>query len=174
MSLIIKKIVSNENDLCDIFSKLEVGNDKKKANKWFRLFKKNPFGKCMICDNKIKANEYILKINHIKFFKQKHYPPAFWINDQKYGITPICYCCFSLGYDIDTIKQNLLCSKKIKSSSIHYISNWYKKNNLCNYVKSDTNVSKLCGKEVYSDGYCLEHCELLCEGRVNFKKCKKH
>jgi hypothetical protein len=174
MSFTLKKIVTSNDDLCDIFSSLDISTEKKKANKWFRLFKRNPFGKCMICENKIRANEYVLKINRIKFFKQKNFPPAFWIKDDKYGITPICYCCASLGTNIEEITMKKNEHTHIPSSNIHYISNWYKTKSLCNYVKSDTNVSKLCGKQVFQDGYCLEHCELFYEGRINFKKCKKH
>lgn len=119
---------------------------------WYKYFKKNVYGKCQLCNNKIRVSQDISKILKINDYKNLKFPHVFWCDN-----IPICYYCNSLGNSINEINTK-------KRKKYNYLSNWYKYNKYCYY---GSNNIKLCGnKYIYSDGLCKKHYIELHEGRI--------
>jgi hypothetical protein len=95
------------------------------AQKWRQLFKKNPLGKCMGCNNKIRVTDPISNKLKLKYYSHRHIPEVHWIfdftinindndaindcinyfkkiynNEKINNIYPCCYKCWNIAVNI--------------------------------------------------------------------------
>lgn len=134
---------------------------------WSNYFKKHAFGNCQVCGHNIRVMPVISRFLKLNYFKNVKQPQVCFIDD-----IPICYCCASLGETIQEIMELFNENPGMKLDKHRYIAKWYELNNMCVYCTSPSK-NKFCGsKDIYDDGMCQTHAELVENDDRCFKRAK--
>jgi len=117
------------------------------GDKWMQLFGRKPFGKCIVCNNQVRATVKISRMLNINNYNNMKYPLVHWKES-----SPVCYYCNNLGDNINDIINTY---NTTTNNNIFYLQNWYKMQGYCYY---GSNKFRLCGnKKIHNDGLCEKH-----------------